>query len=279
MPNRLYLFILCFLPFAACSDVDQADPLTPVTITRGEISLTVDPALGGRISSLTFGGRELLQTTRDSANLHWGSIAWSSPQADWDWPPPAAFDSEPFTLTELGEKRLLLEGPLDSASQLRMRKRYVLGPDSDIGLTYWLTYEGATSTTVALWENTRLPYAGRFEFGAADSVAYRGQPPVLEQPDSTLYVLHIDERQTAAGKLSTDLPLGYADWIHDGIRLRKHSVVTERYRTAPGQGPLELYVDPVERFAEFELQGDYRRLGPGESSNLRAKWEISVIDR
>jgi hypothetical protein len=261
------LILACM--FFACTDAKDS---SPVTISRGEISLTVDPAIGGRISSLTFNGIEILNTSRDSNNLQWGSTAWSSPQSDWNWPPIAAFDVEPFEVMRVEEKSILLEGPTDPETHLRMRKRFTLGPESDIGLTYWLTNEGVSSINVALWENTRLPYAGRFEF-QADSI--RGSLDTLPVNfQDSLYTIYADERHVQPQKVFADLPTTTARYYNNGVILTKHNLANAFYRVAPGQGPLEIYLDPPAGFVEFELQGDYRLIGPGESNNLRAKWSI-----
>lgn len=272
----MLLHLLRILPFLlmllSCSGGPDQSSSAPLTLSRGPISITVEPALGGRISSLTYDGVEVLQTTRDKENLHWGSTVWTSPQSAWNWPPPAAFDAEPYTLTKLGEYRILLEGPLDTVSFLRMRKRIVLGPDSDIGLTYWVTNEGASGVNVALWENTRLPYAGTFEF-VADTVWTERDSVEFELQDS-VRIVTLDERHTAEGKLFANLPTGTATYKHNGIAFTKHTVVKDLYRTPPNEAPLEIYVAPKGNFFEFELVGDYRNIGPGESNNVRLKWSL-----
>lgn len=275
LPVRALLACLCLAALlTACGD-DQPDLTQPYTITRGKISLTVEPALGGRLSSLTYDGKEVLRTVRDSAQLLWGSTVWTSPQADWGWPPPPAYDTEPYVLTVLGEHRLLLEGPRDPASMLRLRKRFVLGPDSDVGLTAWVTNESSLPVDVALWENTRLPYAGTFEF-QTDTLWYDKTPiPPVALTDST-YRLTLDTTYTTAGKLFAGLPTGTVRYHRDGVTLTKHTVVKALYRTAPGQGPLEIYIDPVRGLSELELQGDYRTIAPGESNSMRTKWTLSA---
>lgn len=270
--RSLQALILAFL-FFACTDTDNSEQSGLVTITRGAISLTVEPAIGGRISSLTYGGVEILKTSRDSNNLQWGSTAWSSPQSDWNWPPIGAFDVEPFVVMRVDEKSILLEGPKDSLTHLRMRKRFVLGPENDIGMTYWLTNEGVSSINVALWENTRLPYAGRFEFKADSIRGSLDTLPVFFQ--DSVYTIYADERHGRPQKVFADMPSTTAAYYHNGIVLTKHNLANAFYRVAPGQGPLEIYLDPPAGFVEFELQGDYRLIGPGESNNLRAKWVIS----
>lgn len=272
MLNHLFRLIPILLLFISCASDPEPDPLAPVTLTRGPISITVEPALGGRISSLTYEGVEVLKTSRDEANLQWGSTVWTSPQSAWNWPPPPAFDSEPYTLTELGEHRILLEGPRDSSTFLRMRKRIVLGPDNDVGLTYWVTNEGVSGANVALWENTRLPYAGTFEF-VADTIWTERDSVEFDLRDS-VRIVNLDERHTEEGKLFANLPTGTATYRNNGLAFTKHTVVKELYRTPPGEAPLEIYVAPQSGFFEFELLGDYRNIGPGESNNVRLKWSL-----
>ncbi|TXF87631.1 hypothetical protein FUA23_18190 [Neolewinella aurantiaca] len=263
------LFFLLLM--VACQKPDDS-PAPPYTMTRGRISITVEPALGGRISSLIYNGKEILKTTRDNDNLQWGSTVWTSPQSDWNWPPPAAFDSEPYTLTELSEHRIMMEGPRDSTTSLRMRKRIVLGPDSDIGLTYWVTNEGVSGRNVALWENTRLPYEGTFEF-VADTVWTQRDSVEFDFRDS-VRIVTLDERHTAEGKLFANMPTGEAVYQNNGLKLTKYTVVKDLYRTPPGEAPLEIYLAPEHKFFEFELVGDYRNIGPGESNNVRLKWKL-----
>jgi hypothetical protein len=270
--RSLQALVLAFL-LLACTDKDNSEESGPVTISRGEISLTIEPAIGGRISSLTFGGVEILNTSRDSNNLQWGSTAWSSPQADWNWPPVAAFDSEPFQVMRVDDNSILLEGPKDPETHLRMRKRFRLGPESDIGLTYWLTNEGVSSINVSLWENTRLPYAGHFKFKADSIRGSLDTLPVTYQ--DSIYTIYADNRHVKPQKVFADMPTTTASYHHKGIVLTKHNLANAYYRVAPAQGPLEIYLDPPAEFVEFELQGDYRLIGPGDSNNLRTKWVIS----
>ena len=148
-------------------------------------------------------------------------------------------------------KLILLEGPKDSVTLLRMRKRFVPGPENDIGLTYWLTNEGVSSVNVVLWENTRLPYAGRFEF-SADSI--RGSLDLLPVTlRDSVYSIYADERHLVPQKIFADMSTTTAGYYHNGLILTKHNIANAFYRVAPGQGPLEVYLDPTAGFVEFEL--------------------------
>jgi hypothetical protein len=270
----LPLFFIC-LSLCTCDRAAELPREGPVTITRDQISLTVEPEYGGRITSLTFDGIEVLRTERDSAGFTFGSTAWPSPQSDWKWPPPAALDREPYTLQRLDSNSILLISEEDPQTKLTLQKRFRLGPESDIGLTYWLTYKGDSTLSVAAWENTRLPYAGRIEF-AADSIRER-HPGTVVGKDS-LRTIHFDEQHTEPTKIFANLDTVPAVYYNDGVALEKHTVVTDFYRTAPEQAPLEIYLDPTRNLVEFELQGDYRKLSYGQTTTLRSKWVLRATE-
>jgi len=271
MNRILHLSLFCCaMVLFTCQEKDVNPEV--ITLSRGDITLSVEPALGARVSSLTFAGREILQTRRDSLGLQWGSTVWTSPQSDWNWPPITTFDSELFAVSQLREGVILLESQRDPDTFLRMRKRISLGNNNDVGLTYWVTNEGSSSVKVALWENTRIPYGGYLTF-RSDSIRYSLDSTLVDTRTSTQYI-YLDDRHSKPQKLFADLREVPVSYHHDGLVLHKYTNVKQLYRTAPGQAPLEIYIDPVTGFAEFELQGDYQLIQPGESANLRVRWEV-----
>ncbi|PPK85687.1 uncharacterized protein DUF4380 [Neolewinella xylanilytica] len=270
-----YHFFLSLLLLSSCSSEKTTDdhPVKTVTLTRDSLSITVEPGMGGRLVSLTYGGREMLPTQRDSSGYTYGSTAWPAPQSEWNWPPPAAIDREAYTVQEVDAHSLLLISREDPETGLVLQKRYRLGPDSDVGLTYWITNHGDTTRSVAAWEVTRLPYGGAFWFYSDSLRVERGAGTTVQSRDS-LRRITVDDRHTGKIKVFADLDSVPVSYTNDGLVLEKHTVVTDFYRVAPGQAPLEIYLDPAAGFVEFELHGDYRKLGYGETSTLRTKWVI-----
>ena len=264
--------LACILQSCEALSPAPAAPPAPIVLERPPLTLTIDPALGGRITSLTFGGQEVLKTERDSADLQWGSTAWTSPQRDWDWPPIATFDREAYTLGEVEEHSVTMMSEVDPATGLQLTKYIRMGPEDDVGLTYFLTNKGDSTASVAAWEITRLPYAGRIEF-AADSV--RSETVTLKpERDSTGFTISFDDRWEERAKVFADINGDFVTYTNGGLQLRKYTSVKDRYRTAPGQAPLEVYWNPAAGFVEFELQGDYRKIGFGETATLRTRWQI-----
>ena len=62
----------------------------------GDTLFAVDANLGGRIVTFSLSAHNILTGPAvDAANF--GSTFWSSPQSDWNWPPPPEIDSAPYT--------------------------------------------------------------------------------------------------------------------------------------------------------------------------------------
>ncbi|WP_116107727.1 DUF4380 domain-containing protein [Lewinella sp. IMCC34191] len=269
-------FSVLLLAFTVCAcnpDKADAEGEDVITLTRDSLTIQVDPRLGGRLVSLQYAGQEVLPTTRDSSGFQFGSTAWPAPQADWSWPPPATLDREPYSVQKVEDHSVLLISKQDPKTGLVLQKRYRLGPNSDIGLTYWLTNKGDSIRSVGAWEVTRLPYGGEFSFYSDSLRVERGSAETVQSQDS-LRRITVDDRHEGKVKVFADLDSIPAVYTHDGIRLEKHTVVSDYYRVAPGQAPLEIYLDQEAGFIEFELHGDYRRLGYDETSTLRTKWVV-----
>lgn len=272
LPAALLLFLL--LPGCGSENPAPAAPPPPVTLSRDHLTLTVEPALGGRIASFTYKGRELLRTERDSADLHWGSTGWTAPQQDWNWPPPATFDRGPFAITRQDEHSIVLESAVDPVTNLQMTKRIRLGRENDIGVTYYVTNRGSEAVTVAAWENTRLPYGGRIEF-AADSVRTAVAPFDLAPENDDRYVLHFDDRHPRPAKVFADINGEWVTYHHpNGLILRKTTAVRDYHQVPPTEAPLEIYLDRPGGFTEFELIGEYKRIEFDEPSTLRTRWQV-----
>ena len=245
----------------------------PITLTGGNVSLTVDPDYGARITSLKYGGREILQTDRDSAGLTFGSTAWTSPQADWDWPPPPALDSEPYRVDKLRDNVYLFTSGQDEETGLRLDKRVQVTDAGEIGLRYQITNQSGVPVGVAAWEVTRLPYAGRIEFYVGDTVWSDAYPmPVLFKEDKGITTFNEEHKEPK--KLYATLRDTAVRYSVDDLVFTKQTMITGGNQVAKGHAPLEIYLDPKRGFVEFELQGGYYRLDPGQVADMHVKWTV-----
>lgn len=260
----IVLFLACTAPTSQSSFA---------TLTNGSLSVSVDPTVGGRISSLQYDGVEVLKTTRDPANLQWGSTVWLSPQSAWGWPPHATFDSDPYTLERPEENTLLLKSAVDSATQLQLYKQLTLTDDA-LDLTFTLHNRGDSTRTYGLWSNTRLPYAGHLLFQRGDSIRVEKiADPVERYPAMT--VIRFEDRHPKNGKVFADLRDGGVTYYSpDSLAFTQRSTLLDYAAVAPGQAPLEVYLAPEDGFAEFEMQGPHRAIAPGDSLVFDLQWTI-----
>src|SRR5690606_29442140 len=66
----------------------------------------VDPTAGARIAGFFVGNTNLL-TGPEVDPSNYGSTFWTSPQSDWNWPPPPEVDNQPYAVLE-GEDDVLV---------------------------------------------------------------------------------------------------------------------------------------------------------------------------
>ncbi|NJC25546.1 hypothetical protein [Neolewinella antarctica] len=281
---RSFTVCLCLVLFASCQSSDAPAPVAlgapegavpagPITLAGGKVSVTIDPAYGARITSYTYDGREILNQSREQNGRMFGSTVWTSPQEDWDWPPPPAFDTQPYEVRKLRENVYVFTSERDSASQLRLEKRIQLTQAGELGLGYEVKNESYLPLAVAAWENTRLPYAGRLEFYVGDT-AWTNEGPLPLEMREELAVIPFDDQVAEPQKFYATLRDTMVRYYNDGLVFTKQTMITGRNQVAPGQAPLEVYLNPVLGFAEFELQGGYYRLEPGQSASMRTKWLV-----
>ena len=247
-----------------------------LTIGLKNQTATFDLATGGRLASFTHAGKELLKTTRDADDLQWGSTVWTSPQSAWNWPPEATFDRNAFTVQEATASSVTLVSGVDPATKLQLTKTFIFSTSGKgglhLGATYNLFNRGDQPVGRGLWENTRLPYGGDYLFVVdsmrvdklADNFATRG--------DATVVTLQPGDGQK--GKLFIRPTKGKATWAYNGLRLRKLWYLNPDYDVAPGQAPLEIYLDAESGFTEFEIQGVYKEIQPGEGVGLSVDWQV-----
>ena len=63
-------------------------------ITAGKVSMVIDAGKGAKVLSFKYENKEVIsQLQRFNA---FGSTFWTSPQTEWNWPPVAEYDRNPY---------------------------------------------------------------------------------------------------------------------------------------------------------------------------------------
>src|SRR5690606_11562886 len=183
MNRHTFLLAVTVLGAAATA---QAAPVPPVltgttyvfTFPDNGPRMVVDPAPGGRIVSLKLGTPEFLYLSTANNNLLWGSVFWTAPQSDWNWPPPAAHNLNAYTGGPQGDV-LVLAGGQDNASRFSMVKRFSgESSDTSISLTYTIKNGGTAARSAAPWAITRV-LPGGLTFWSKGPGSMRGNHATL----------------------------------------------------------------------------------------------------
>ncbi|MEM6471039.1 MAG: DUF4380 domain-containing protein [Planctomycetota bacterium] len=260
---------------------------TKPQLRNGPITIVVDPEVGGRIASMTHEGSEILKTTRDENNWHWGSTVWVAPQSDWRWPPSTALDSEPYTVIASDDSRIIMRSRRDPDTGFQLTKRIRIKPNAKsptFEMTYTLDNGSDETKRVALWENTRVNWKGstRFAKGTEIRTSNSEKSAVVTETAESL-TIRFDEKQPDGQKLFCTPPVkGDSKWIWNSYRLGDLILTKSRIapaQVAPKQAPLEIYFGKDAGFAELEFQGPYEELEPGESASFTVIWRLKSVKK
>ena len=149
------------------------------TVANGDVTLTVDVAHGAKILSFKLGDKEVIAQNPAAAPAEegqprrrwfnpnsYGSTFWTSPQAEWNWPPVAEYDSLPYSVESADASTLVALGQ-PSRFGYRVQKAFSADPaDGAFIITYSIINESGETRKVAPWAITRVPNGGYLEFDA-----------------------------------------------------------------------------------------------------------------
>ena len=264
-----------------------------------DLTMTVDAAHGGKILSFKLGEQEVLaqnpaaapqpapqgegQPRRRFFNPNsYGSTFWTSPQAEWNWPPVPEYDSLPYTaevkdgpvkVVDVAIPALFLEGQV-SKYGYRVCKVFTVDP-SDLAfvVTYSIVNESGETRKIAPWQISRVPNGGLLEFDAKPEGV---TPADLMKVtfDDGMAVLEVDVADQNR-KINVD----GKGWLNFRD---KDLVLTQRFpdiapeAAAPGEAEIQVYIDARKSFVEIEAQGPYTELQPGEKLDWTVRWYLAT---
>ena len=243
----------------------------------GDLSFEVDAAHGARVTAFRIGAENVLSGPDVNA-LNFGSTFWTSPQADWNWPPITELDSGPYTVSGEGAELSFTSAAADPMGVV-VTKRFHVDPSSEtVDLVYTVENRSSAPRTIAPWEISRVATGGLTFFPVGGGV----------QPTSTLKVREIDgvvwfeydpKPITDHQKMFAH---GAEGWIaHVDLPRRmlflKTFAEVDASEQAPGQAQLEIYADPGHTYVEVEQQDAYRAIEPGARVQWTVTWRLRRI--
>ena len=268
-------------------------------VSVGDISLTVDPAHGGKILSFKLGEQEVLAQNPAAAPQpapaegqpprrrffnpnSYGSTFWTSPQKEWNWPPVPEYDSLPYAaeikdgpiqVVNVAVPALFLEGQV-SKYGYKVCKMITVDP-SDLAfvITYSIVNESGETRKVAPWEITRVPNGGFLEFDATPEGV---TPADLMKVtfDDGMATLEVDVANENR-KINVD-GKGWLNFRDNGLVLTQRFPDIAQEDAAPGEAEIQVYIDARKSFVEIEAQGPYTELAPGEKLDWTVRWYLAA---
>ena len=264
-----------------------------------DLSMTVDAGHGGKILSFKLGEQEVLaqnpaaapqpapqgegQPRRRFFNPNsYGSTFWTSPQAEWNWPPVPEYDSLPYTaevkdgpvkVVDVAIPALFLEGQV-SKYGYRVCKVFTVDP-SDLAfvVTYSIVNESGETRKIAPWQISRVPNGGLLEFDAKPE----GVTPadlIKVTFDDGMAVLEVDVADQTR-KINVD-GKGWLNFRDNGLVLTQRFPDIAPEAAAPGEAEIQVYIDARKSFVEIEAQGPYTELQPGEKLDWTVRWYLAT---
>ena len=264
-----------------------------------DLSMTVDAGHGGKILSFKLGEQEVLaqnpaaapqpaqpgegQPRRRFFNPNsYGSTFWTSPQAEWNWPPVPEYDNLPYTaeikdgpvkVADVILPALFLQGQV-SKYGYRVCKAFTVDP-SDLAfvITYSIVNESGETRKIAPWQISRVPNGGFLEFDAKPE----GVTPAdlmkvtFAEGLATLEVDVADQNR----KINVD-GKGWLNFRDKGLVLTQRFPDIAQDAAAPGEAEIQVYIDARKSFVEIEAQGPYTELKPGEKLDWTDRWYLAA---
>ena len=253
----------------------QEERSTAVTLRVDDATMTVDPARGGKILSLKYQEQEVLSQSRFPESF--GSTFWTSPQKEWNWPPVAEFDKQPYEVVQRADGRLTISSPVSERLGMSVGKDFAIDTSNHaFVITYSIRNEGTEARSVAPWEITRVTNTGGLIFFApTDSIWPAGLMDFQLSDGAAWYETDEAPRNR---KVNAD-GSGWLAYCADGLLLVKKFQDLQPEQPAPGEAEVQVYVNRGKTYIELESQGAYTLLQPGESLSWTVRWYLLPVDK
>ncbi|HXJ19501.1 MAG TPA: hypothetical protein VMT03_04640 [Polyangia bacterium] len=242
----------------------------------GDVVMEIDASTGGRVSSLSLSGTDLMVPPASDATT-WGSVFWPSPRSAWTpdtWPPPAAIDNDPYTAMISGND-LILTGMTDSSMGIGMVKDYSADASGWITINY--TIKSTKGQKEAPWEVTRVQRGGMVFFPTSSSSSVMAGPLTVTQSNGIVWFDDSSKTATSTNgaKLIADGAMGWDAYVLGSNLFLKKFTDTPASAAAPGEGEICIY--PGATWIEYEVEGPYTQIAANGTLPWKMQWKVVKI--
>jgi hypothetical protein len=244
-------------------------------IEHGPLALELDPTDGGRIVELSLAGRSVVVPRSESVRAY-GSSFWPSPQSDWKWPPPPELDALPWQ-ARIDGPAIVAESLENREQRLSASQRIEALSSGGFAIDYRIRNHSSTPRKLAGWQNTRVRPRG-LTFFPSSSPSYPQSAFALAPQSGVMWFAHGGHGDARKGKLFADGDEGWLAHVDGDLLFVKVFPEVAPERQAPGEGEVEIYVDPAGEFVEVEQQGPYEEVAPGGELHWSCRWALERLE-
>lgn len=257
-----------------------AHPLSieSMELANHHLSITVDPSVGGRVSSLRYKNRQLLFSREDAqSSNNWGSTFWLSPQALWGWPPVEAHDSSPYQVSQMHEESISLVSQWGMGAQVQKRMSLDEEYDNVLRMDYTVSAREQFNE-LAGWEITRIPRRGLVFYPAQQSSLDVVMGAVVYRHSEDVVWLELKpDIKPPEGKINANGDEGWLAWIEDDLLYLKLYQPVDAKSMASGEGDVEIYLSARQDYVELEVQSAATPLLSGDQLQWRVTWLVEEL--
>jgi hypothetical protein len=248
-----------------------------LTVVSGELSYEITAALAARVAHMRFRGHDLLVGADVNPN-NWGATYWTSPQADWGWPPVYEVDSAPYEaeVMEHNQGWRFIGPPAKIGSRMfRIEKCFSEGPHpGSIDTCYTIVNLGEHEFKMASWEIARVPASGLTFFPTGETALtpiFPHHPLHVTEQFGCRFFAHRAFELGKSLKLHADGQEGFLAHATNEHLILKLFKDTKTHQQAPGEGECEIFANLDGKYVEIEVQGPYVAIHPGSRHDFKVR--------
>lgn len=238
-------------------------------ITAGKVSMVIDAGKGAKVLSFKYENKEVIsQLQRFNA---FGSTFWTSPQTEWNWPPVAEYDRNPYEV-EMSDDSIVMTGQISDRFKYSIRKVFKAVPEKNsVVVSYSIVNHSLETRKVAPWEITRVPGDGLIFFECASKDIWPAG--IMDFKDKKGCAWYTFDENKENRKINAD-GKGWLAYANGELLLVKHFPDIKAGEEAPKEAEIQVYVNQGKTFIELESQGAYTTIAPGESLTYTVEWYL-----
>ncbi|TAH27364.1 MAG: hypothetical protein EAZ07_02055 [Cytophagales bacterium] len=270
------------IAFSALAQVGDVAPTTingKYYLNFADISLEVDPAVGGRITSFKLGTAETQKKKLNGNDNDFGSSLQPAPQSLWNWPPPPNIDNQPYTAS-IDSNKIMLVGKEETSLKLSvMKKISVSSSDTSIIIEYIIKNTDSKPKSISGWEVTKINSGGLIFYplgtGSATDLA-----KWTTSKNGIVWYDHDSAKVTTnkGGSFRSDGAEGwYANVQNSGVVFIKKFKDTPADKQAPGENEIKMFIRDDNSYLSYELQGPYTSIPANSTANWKVKWYLRKL--